>query len=105
MKKGDFNIMSNIKIIESLKADLLCVIGQFFKLLTKGSNVAQNAILNCISGAIILLYVIGDRLGYSFITIDEEIKDKLKLGIIEEDEVEKDGKDLSRLYSHLKKRE
>ncbi|WP_035293108.1 MULTISPECIES: MazG-like family protein [Clostridiaceae] len=105
MKKDDFNIMANIKIIESLKADLLCVIGQFFKLLTKGSNVAQNAILNCISGAIILLYVIGDRLGYSFITIDEEIKDKLKLGIIEEDEVEKDGKDLSRLYNHLKKRE
>lgn len=105
MKKDEFNIMGNIKIIEGLKADLLCVIGEFFKLLTKGSNVAQKAILNCISGAIIILYVIADRLGYPFLAVDEEIKTKLKLGIIEEDEIEKDGKDLSRLYNHIKKRE
>ncbi|WP_373897227.1 MazG-like family protein [Haloimpatiens sp. FM7315] len=105
MKKDDFNIMSNIKIIETLKADLLCVIGNFFKILTKGSNVAQDAILSCISGAIIILYILADRLGYSFISVDEEVKNKLKVGIIEEDEIEKDGKDLSRLYNHLKERE
>ena len=36
MRKEDFNIMSNVKIIESLKAELLCIIGDFFKLLSKG---------------------------------------------------------------------
>ena len=30
MKKDDFNIMTNIKIIEELKANLLCIIGEFF---------------------------------------------------------------------------
>ena len=96
--------MTNVKIIEELKAELLCIIGDFFKLLTKGSNVAQESLLDCISGAIILLYVLADRLGYSAITVDDNVKKKLKLGIIEEDGIEKDGKDLSKLYAHLKER-
>lgn len=104
MKKEEFKIMSDIKIIESLKADLLCVIGDFFKILTKGANAAQDAILDCISGAIIILYILGNRLGYSHIEIDENMKKKLKLGIIEEDNIEKDGKDLTKLYNHLKER-
>lgn len=104
LKKEDFNIMTNIKIIENLKAELLCIIGDFFKLLTKGSSVAQDAILECISGAIIILYVLGDRLGYSYVTIDDNMKKKLKLGIIEEDYIEKDGRDLSKLHIHLKER-
>jgi len=96
--------MSNVKIVEDLKAELLCIIGDFFKLLTKGSNVAQDALLDCISGAIIILYVLAERLGYSYISVDDNIKKKLKLGIIEEDSIEKDGKDLSKLYAHLKER-
>jgi len=104
LKREDFNIMSNVKIVEDLKAELLCIIGDFFKLLTKGSNVAQDALLDCISGAIIILYVLAERLGYSFISVDDNIKKKLKLGIIEEDGIEKDGKDLSKLYTHLKER-
>ena len=63
MNRDDFNIMGNIKSIEQLKAQLLCIIGEFFRLLTKGSNVAKDAILNCISNAIIVLYVLGDKLG------------------------------------------
>ncbi|WP_027633303.1 MazG-like family protein [Clostridium hydrogeniformans] len=104
MKKDSFNIMSDIKIIEELKAQLLCIIGEFFRLLTKGSNVAQEAILECISGAIIILYILAERLGYSFTAVDDNMKKKLKVGIIEEDLVEKDGKNLSRLYTHLKER-
>ena len=104
LKREDFNIMSNVKIVEDLKAELLCIIGDFFKLLTKGSNVAQDALLDCISGAIIILYVLAERLGYSYMTVDDNIKKKLKLGIIEEDGIEKDGKDLSKLYTHLKER-
>ncbi|BAH08500.1 MazG-like family protein [Clostridium kluyveri] len=104
MKKQNFNIMYNVKMIEDLKADLLCIIGDFFKLLTKGSNVAQQAILDCISGAIIILYLLAERLGYSHTAVDETIKRKLKIGIIEEDKIEKDGKDLTKLYNYLKDR-
>ncbi|WP_040214746.1 MazG-like family protein [Clostridium polynesiense] len=104
MGKDDFNIMSDVKIIEDLKAQLLCIIGEFFRLLTKGSTVAQEAILECISGAIIIIYLLADKLGYSHTAVDETMQKKLKLGIIEEDYIEKEGKNLSRLYNHLKDR-
>lgn len=104
MRKEDFNIMSDIKVIEDLKAQLLCIIGDFFMLLTRGSNVAQEAILDCISGAVIILYILADKLGYSYTTVDDNMQKKLKLGIIEDDLVEKQGKNLSRLNNHLKER-
>lgn len=103
MKNEDFNIMTNIKIIENLKAELLCIIGDFFKLLSRGSNVAQNAILECISGAIIILYLLGDKLGYSYNEIDENIDTKLKIGISEEHIIEKESKGLTRLQRHFKR--
>ena len=96
--------MSDIKVIDDLKAQLLCIIGDFFKLLTRGSNVAQESILDCISGAVIILYILADRLGYSYSTVDDNMQKKLKLGIIENDLVEKQAKNLSRLNNHLKER-
>ncbi|BCZ49454.1 hypothetical protein psyc5s11_55210 [Clostridium gelidum] len=104
MRKDNFNIMTNIKIIEDLKAQLLCIIGEFFKLLTKGNNVAQDSILNCISGAIIILYILGEKLGYSFLDIDHVMKSKLDLGIRAEDQVEKEGKSLSKLKRYINDR-
>ncbi|MEY8763266.1 MULTISPECIES: MazG-like family protein [Clostridium] len=105
MDKENFNIMYNVKIVEGLKADLLCIIGDFFKLLTKGSNVAKESVLDCISGAIIILYLLAERLGYSHTAVDETMKKKLKIGIIEEDKIELQGKDLTKLYNHLKEKD
>lgn len=104
MKKESLNIMTNIKMIEELKAQLLCIIGEFFRLLTKGNNVARDTILDCISGAIIILYVLGDKLGYSFGDIDYIAKEKLDLGIRAEDQVEKEGKSLSKLKHYINNR-
>jgi len=83
MRREEFNIMSNIKVIEGLKAELVCIVGDFFKLLSRGSNVAQDAILDCISGAVIILYILAEKLGYSHLAIDETMKKKLKVGIVE----------------------
>jgi hypothetical protein len=96
--------MANIKIIEDLKAQLLCIIGEFFKLLTKGNNVARESILDCISGAISILYILGEKLGYSFEDIDHVIKSKLDMGIRAEDQVEKEGKSLSKLKRYINNR-
>lgn len=104
MKKESFNIMTNIKIIEELKAQLICIIGELFKLLTKGSNVAHDAILECISGAIIILYLLGERLGYSFKDVDQVMNSKLDLGIKAEDQVEKESKSLSKLRKYINNR-
>lgn len=104
MKHKELNIMANVKIIESLKSELLCIIGEFFRLLTKGTDVAQEAILDCISGAIIILYVLGQKLGYSLSEVDHTIKEKLEMGIRAEDEVEKEGKSLSELKNYITNR-
>ena len=45
MKKEDLNIMANMKMIEELKANLLCIIGELYSLLARGSSAAQDAIL------------------------------------------------------------
>lgn len=104
MKKHGLNIMGNVKIIESLKAQLLRVIGDFYTLLTRGSNVAEEAIVDCISGAIIILYILGEKLGYSLPEIDHQMKKKLDIGIRAEDEVEKEGKSLSKLKEYISDR-
>lgn len=104
MRKEDFNIMANIKMIEELKANLLCLIGDLYTLLTRGTNIARDSILNCISGAILILYVLAQKLGYSCNEVDDDMKKKLKIGIIEEHEYEREGKNLSKLQNHIKQR-
>ena len=103
-KKEELNIMVNIKMIEELKASLLCIIGEFFSLLTRGTNVAKDSILNCISGAILILYVLAQKLGYTCAEVDDDIRKKLKLGIAEEHEYEKEGKSLRKLQNHIRGR-
>lgn len=103
MKREDLNIISNIKIIEDIKANIICVVGEIFHLLTKGSNVARDSILNCISKAIMLLYILGQRLGYSFKDIDDGIQNKLSKDILDNHEYERDSNSLSKLQSYLKK--
>ena len=103
-KKEELNIMANIKIIEELKANLLCIIGEFFSLLTRGTNVAKDSILNCIAGAIFIFYVLAQKLVYSCNEVDDEFRKKLKLGIAEEHEYEKEGRSLTKLQNHIKGR-
>lgn len=103
MKKDNLNIMGDIKLIEEMKAQLLCIIGEFYLLLTKGSNVAKDAVLECLSSAMIILYLLGEKLGYSYIQIDENTKEKIRIGILE-DEEDKYGNSLNKLHNHLKER-
>ena len=104
VRKEEFNIMANIKMIEELKANLLCLIGDLYTLLTKGTNIARDSILNCISGAILILYVLAQKLGYSCSEVDDDMRKKQKIGITEEHEYEREGKNLSKLQNHIKQR-
>lgn len=102
MRKDDFNIMGNIKAIEELKAQLICIIGELFSILTKGAFATKDAIVDCIGSIIIVLYVLAEKLGYSSIEVDESVKKSLKMAIIEDDVLEKDGGSLSKLLRHFK---
>lgn len=102
--KKELNVMENIKLIESLKVQLLCIVARFFSLLTKGTNVAQESIIDCISGAIIILYVLAEKLGFSFSEVDKTMKEKINIGIKSEDQIEKEGKSLSHLKEYISNR-
>ena len=102
MRKDDFNIMGNIKAIEELKAQLICIIGELFSILTKGTSATKDAIVDCIGSIIIVLYVLAEKLGYISMEVDESVKKSLKMAIIEDDILEKEGGSLSKLLRHFK---
>ncbi|MGL5633885.1 MAG: MazG-like family protein [Sarcina sp.] len=102
MKKDNFNIIGNIKAIEELKAQLVCITGELFTILTKGAGATKGIVVDCIASLIIVLYVLAEKLGYTAMEVDESVKKSLKMAIIEEDVLEKEGKSLSKLLRHFK---
>lgn len=100
----DVDITKNIKMIEWLKSELLTAIALLFETLVKGIKNSQEVVLDGIANIILITYLLGKRLGLSFESIDSKIKDKAKLGRIEEHNIEKWYGDLSGLLNHLDKR-
>lgn len=104
MKLSDkgLDITHNIKMIEWLKSELLTDIAELFKRLVNGvKNETVDSLGETLSNLIMICYLLGKRLGISYNTVDLKIESKLKLGIIEEHELEKRYGDLSELSKHL----
>lgn len=99
MSKDQLNIISSIKIIEGLKVDLVCNVGNLFKLLNKGANIEEKELLDCITQTITINYLLSNRLGMSYKEVDENIIKTLKK------EMGKKGNDLSDLYDYLNEKE
>ncbi|MDI6619121.1 MAG: MazG-like family protein [Clostridiales bacterium] len=100
----DFNVTGNIKTIEWLKVEILSALSSLNKGLLKGSKASKDVIADCIAGMVILLYLLSKRIGIEFSYIDSKVQNKLKLGILEEDEIEKDYGDLSKLLNYIRER-
>lgn len=100
----EINITGNIKLIDWLKTELLGSVTSLYRILLKGSKASQDIICESIAEIIILSYLLAKRLGIDFSSIDSKIQNKLKIGIIEEDEIEKNSGDLSRLLGYIRDR-
>jgi hypothetical protein len=61
----------------------------------------HESIAEVLSGIIFSSYILGKRLGISYTSIEKEIAGKMKLGLIENIDVEKYYGDLSELSKHL----
>lgn len=105
LSKDELNIISSIKIIEELKVDLVCNVGNLFKLLNKGANIEEKELLDCITNSITINYLLANRLGMSYKEVDENIRKTLKKEIINKKEIGKKGNDLSDLYDYLNEKE
>lgn len=73
--RGDLHITKNLKMVEWLKAELIDSVGVLFKSLLQAS---VDATSDALATLIILLYLLGSRVGVPFMRLDREIRHKLK---------------------------
>lgn len=98
----EFDITRNIKMIEWLKSELLADISSLFKALVNGmKEEIHETVSDSLANLILVCYLLGNRLGINYNTIELKIERKIKLGLIEKHDVEKYYGDLSELSKHL----
>ncbi|HHV95862.1 MAG TPA: hypothetical protein GXX37_05230 [Clostridiaceae bacterium] len=98
----DIDITRNIKIIEKLKSELLTDVANLFRVLVNGvKEELHDAIADALSNIILICYLLGRRLGVSYNSIELKIDSKIRLGLVENDDIEKYYGDLSELAKHL----
>lgn len=98
----EIDITRNIKMIEWLKSELLTDIANLFKVLINGmKEEVHDSVAENLSNIILIAYLLGKRLGISYNSIEMKIESKVKLGLIENHDVEKHYGDLSELSRHL----
>jgi hypothetical protein len=103
-KGGGFDIAKNIRLVEWLKSEILTSVAELFRLLVNGARASQDALADCLASLIVAAYLLGKRLGISFTAIDSKIESKIRLGMIEEHDVEKHYGDLTSLSEYYKAR-
>jgi len=98
----DIDITRNIRIIEWLKSELITDVANIFRLLVNGvREEVLDAVSDTISNIILLAYLLGKRLGISYNKIENDIHSKIRLGLVENHDIEKFYGDLTELSKHL----
>lgn len=98
----DIDITRNIKMIEWLKSELITDMASLFKALVNGVREdIHESVTETLSNIILISYLLGRRLGLSYTAIEMKIENKIKLGLVENHDVEKFYGDLSELAKHM----
>jgi hypothetical protein len=99
----ELDITRNIRIIEWLKSQILADVSNLFSLLVNGfKEEVHEHVAETLANLVIIAYILGKRLGTTYTTIQMKIENKLKLGIIENTDVEKYYGDLTELSKHFR---
>ncbi|GAB6137169.1 MazG-like family protein [Halanaerobaculum tunisiense] len=96
------SITKNLKIIEWLKTEILDNISKLFKSMVGDND--QFELLDIIASIIMAIYLLAQRLGYSFDQLDRKLEKKIQNNIDSEHQIEEWYGDLSKLLEHLRKR-
>lgn len=98
----EIDITKNIRMIEWLKSELLTDIANLYKSLANGiKEEIHETVSDTLSNIILISYLLGRRLGISYNAIENKVENKIKLGLVENHDVEKYYGDLSELSKHL----
>lgn len=98
MAGKDFDVATNIKIINWMKAELLESVGKLFKAMLKSSN---EAVTDAMAAIIIYTYLIGNKTGINFSQIDLKVKKRLSTSINNSKEIDQWHDDLMELLKYI----
>lgn len=97
MDRG-LDIARNLRIVEILKSELLEDITVLYRHLADPvMEDTREVAAESLSDMIVIAYLLGKRLGVDYATMDRHISKKIRLGLINENEIEKYFGDLSEL--------
>ena len=95
---GGLDVTRNLRVIENLKSELLEGIAALYRHLADPVlEDTRDIAADTLSEMIVISYLLGKRLGVDFSTMDRHISKKIRLGLINENEIEKYFGDLSEL--------
>jgi hypothetical protein len=102
LPEKEIDITRNIKLIEWLKSELITDLADLYKVLAGGAREElHEAVGDVLSNMILISYLLGKRLGISYNAVEMKIHKKIRLGLVENNDVEKYYGDLSELSKHL----
>ncbi len=92
------DITRNMRLIESLKSDLLLAVSHLYsEMSSETCEDIRDVALDTLSDVIIASYLLSRRLGVDYATLEKQIASKIRLGLLQEHETEKYFGDLSAL--------
>jgi len=99
--KGELDITKNLKMVEWLKAELVESVGTLLKSLL---NASVEATADRLASLLILIYLLGDRVGVSFAVLDSAVKAKLKQSLAAAPPDDRWHQDMKALHDHWQHR-
>ncbi|QQY79804.1 MazG-like nucleotide pyrophosphohydrolase family protein [Keratinibaculum paraultunense] len=99
--KNNVDIIKNLRTIEWLKSEILTSVANLYEILATGEENTKEDIEDLLSNIILLSYLLGKRLGLDYDDINLNLRNKIKLNIIKDHQIEKWYGDLSQLLELL----
>ena len=101
MFSHESEILRKVRLIESLKADLITNVGNLYHGIAQNS---RQAIADGLAAVVVSAYILGKRLGIDFSALDEAVSAKVLQGIKQEQQAEKWVGDYSELKRHFRQK-
>lgn len=101
-EKKEMDIIKNLRTIEWLKGEILASVASLYQLLARGEDDTKDDLEDLISNIMLLSFLLSKRLGISYEDIISNLKDKVKLNILEGHKIEKWYGDLSELMEFIR---
>ena len=102
MSLNGMDITKNMRLIETLKSDLLLAVSNLYaEMASETCEDIRDVALDSLSDAIIICYLLSRRLGVDYPVMEKRIASKIRLGLLQEHDTERYFGDLSAL-SHIR---